>query len=137
MPPPDPVTRPARSRRLLAVLALGVITIAAFVAVTLRLRLDPNVASLLPERGEAAALRAGARGSHGRSVRRGAAPAPARAERGLAAAGARRGRGAPAVRARVRRGRSRGGPRRGRAAGRERGRGRGGRAGARDAAERP
>ncbi|MEJ7733204.1 MAG: MMPL family transporter [Polyangiaceae bacterium] len=35
---------------------IAVVTVAALLAVTLRLRLEPNVASLLPEHGEAAAL---------------------------------------------------------------------------------
>jgi hypothetical protein len=43
--------------RRLAVVALAILTALSAVAVTLRLRLDPNVASLLPERGESAALR--------------------------------------------------------------------------------
>jgi predicted RND superfamily exporter protein len=41
------------------------VTLAAFVAVTLRFRLEPNIASLLPERGEAAALRRYVRGFGG------------------------------------------------------------------------
>ncbi len=48
--------RPGQTRTSVAVLLL-VVTVAAFVVVTLRLRLDPNVSSLLPDRGEAAALR--------------------------------------------------------------------------------
>jgi predicted RND superfamily exporter protein len=37
--------------------ALAVLTVLSTIAVTVRLRLDPNVAALLPERGESAALR--------------------------------------------------------------------------------
>jgi predicted RND superfamily exporter protein len=48
---------PHRSRRVAATALVVALTIAAFFAVTARLRLDPNVASLLPEQGEAAALR--------------------------------------------------------------------------------
>ncbi|HZO12244.1 MAG TPA: MMPL family transporter [Polyangiaceae bacterium] len=44
-------------RRRLALAILIVLSALAFVAVTARLRLDPNVATLLPERGEASALR--------------------------------------------------------------------------------
>jgi predicted RND superfamily exporter protein len=51
--PPAPAS-PRRQRLAIALLALA--TIAGLVAVTLRLRLDPNVASLLPRRGDAAAL---------------------------------------------------------------------------------
>src|SRR5262249_47859294 len=47
----------ARGRFWLATVALTVVTVGSFVAVTLRLHLEPNVASLLPERGDAAALR--------------------------------------------------------------------------------
>lgn len=46
-------------------LVLIAVTIAAFVAVTFRLRLEPNIASLLPERGESAALRRYVRGFGG------------------------------------------------------------------------
>src|SRR5262245_44507842 len=46
-----------RGRSLLVLALLSALTVAAFLAVTLRLRLEPNVASLLPERGESAALR--------------------------------------------------------------------------------
>lgn len=46
-----------RAVRLTVFALLTVVTILAFAAVTMRLRLEPNVASLLPERGEAAALR--------------------------------------------------------------------------------
>lgn len=46
-------------------LALVLVTIASLLAVTLGLRLEPNVASLLPERGEAAALRRYVRGFGG------------------------------------------------------------------------
>lgn len=45
------------ARRIAAAIAIGLVTLAAFVAVTFRFRLEPNIASLLPERGEAAALR--------------------------------------------------------------------------------
>jgi predicted RND superfamily exporter protein len=48
---------PGSSRRLWVTAILIVVSALAAVAVTLRLRLDPNVATLLPERGEAAALR--------------------------------------------------------------------------------
>ena len=50
---------PPSSPRLRIAVAwvLAVVTIASLVAVTLRLRLEPNVASLLPARGDAAALR--------------------------------------------------------------------------------
>ncbi|MCK6588198.1 MAG: hypothetical protein L6Q76_11485, partial [Polyangiaceae bacterium] len=44
-------------RRIAAALAIVLLTLAAFVAVTFRFRLEPNIAALLPERGEAAALR--------------------------------------------------------------------------------
>jgi hypothetical protein len=54
-----------RARRWLAAVALAVFTVAALAAVTMRLRLEPNVASLLPERGEAAALRRYVRGFGG------------------------------------------------------------------------
>ncbi len=56
----------ARSpRRVLAAFALVFLTIASVLAVTTGLRLEPNVASLLPERGEAAALRRYVRGFGG------------------------------------------------------------------------
>lgn len=55
----------AGRRRALVLGLLALATVAALVAVTLRLRLDPNVASLLPERGEAAALRRYVRGFGG------------------------------------------------------------------------
>ncbi len=45
-----------KSRRLVT-LALVLLTVFAGVVVSLRLRIDPNVSSLLPDRGEAAALR--------------------------------------------------------------------------------
>jgi hypothetical protein len=54
--PPDPEPRPRRLRAAAAVL-LVLVTVASALAVTLGLRLEPNVASLLPDRGEAAALR--------------------------------------------------------------------------------
>jgi len=58
--------KPERKRARLAVtLALVLFTTLAFVAVTLRLRLDPNVSSLLPDQGEAAALRRYVRGFGG------------------------------------------------------------------------
>ncbi|MBI4700425.1 MAG: MMPL family transporter [Deltaproteobacteria bacterium] len=44
-------------RRWLGAVALGLLTLLCAVAVSFRLRLDPNVAALLPDRGEAAALR--------------------------------------------------------------------------------
>jgi hypothetical protein len=53
------------SGRVLAALALVFVTIASAFAVTTGLRLEPNVASLLPERGEAAALRRYVRGFGG------------------------------------------------------------------------
>ncbi|WP_433929823.1 MMPL family transporter [Sorangium cellulosum] len=67
-PPPPPPARadaPRRPLRLVVALALAALTIAAFAAVTLRLQLEPNVASLLPERGDAAALRRYVRGFGG------------------------------------------------------------------------
>ncbi|HRI66915.1 MAG TPA: MMPL family transporter, partial [Polyangium sp.] len=60
-------TSPARNsntRRIVTV-ALVFLTVLTFVAVTLRLRIDPNVSSLLPDRGEAAALRRYVRGFGG------------------------------------------------------------------------
>ncbi len=51
--------------RRFVTLALVVLTVLTFVAVTLRLRIDPNVSSLLPDRGEAAALRRYVRGFGG------------------------------------------------------------------------
>jgi uncharacterized protein len=53
------------SRNRVYALLMVVVTIAAFAAVTMRLRLEPNVASLLPERGESAALRRYVRGFGG------------------------------------------------------------------------
>lgn len=44
---------------------IAILSVAALLAVTLRLRLEPNVASLLPEHGEAAALRRYVRGFGG------------------------------------------------------------------------
>ena len=44
-------------RRAIAIFALVFATLASILAITFGLRLEPNVASLLPERGEAAALR--------------------------------------------------------------------------------
>lgn len=68
-PPPSPTPPPPRRShprgRLAVALALAALTVASFVAVTLRLQLEPNVASLLPERGEAAALRRYVRGFGG------------------------------------------------------------------------
>ncbi|WP_438024508.1 MMPL family transporter [Sorangium sp. So ce233] len=67
-PPPPPPARadaPRRPLRFVVALALAALTIAAFAAVTLRLKLEPNVASLLPERGDAAALRRYVRGFGG------------------------------------------------------------------------
>src|SRR4029453_16420176 len=56
----------ARSPRRVAVIAaLALVTIAAALAVALGLPLEPNVAPLLPERGEAAALRRYVRGFGG------------------------------------------------------------------------
>lgn len=52
-PPPPPTPR----RRAAIALLIAVVSLASLVAVTLRLRLEPNVASLLPERGDAASLR--------------------------------------------------------------------------------
>jgi predicted RND superfamily exporter protein len=55
-----------RSRlRLLAYAALIVFTVASFVAITFRLRLDPNVVALLPDSGNAAAMRRYIRGFGG------------------------------------------------------------------------
>src|SRR3954452_3510125 len=51
--------------RRFVTLALVLLTVLTFVAVTLRLRIDPNVSSLLPDRGEAAALRRYVRGFGG------------------------------------------------------------------------
>jgi predicted RND superfamily exporter protein len=51
--------------RLLATLALVALSIAAFVAITLRLRLDPNVSALLPDSGNAAAMKRYVRGFGG------------------------------------------------------------------------
>lgn len=51
--------------RLLAYAALAVLSIASFVAITLRLRLDPNVAALLPDSGNAAAMKRYVRGFGG------------------------------------------------------------------------
>jgi predicted RND superfamily exporter protein len=51
--------------RTLAVALMAMATLLAFVAVTLRLRLDPNVSSLLPKRGEAASLSRYVRGFGG------------------------------------------------------------------------
>ncbi|WP_437795110.1 MMPL family transporter [Sorangium sp. So ce693] len=66
-PSPPPARADARRRplRLVVVVALAALTLAAFAAVTLRLQLEPNVASLLPERGDAAALRRYVRGFGG------------------------------------------------------------------------
>ncbi|WP_437325214.1 MMPL family transporter [Sorangium sp. So ce381] len=67
--PPSPPSARAdalrRPLRLVVVVALAALTLAAFAAVTLRLQLEPNVASLLPERGDAAALRRYVRGFGG------------------------------------------------------------------------
>lgn len=51
--------------RLLAYAALIVLSIAAFIAITLRLRLDPNVSALLPDSGNAAAMKRYVRGFGG------------------------------------------------------------------------
>jgi predicted RND superfamily exporter protein len=51
--------------RILSIVLVAVLTVLAFAAVTMRLRLEPNVAGLLPERGEAAALRRYVRGFGG------------------------------------------------------------------------
>ncbi|EYF00775.1 MMPL family transporter [Chondromyces apiculatus] len=61
--PSSPLAPPGRRALLIAVLAVA--TVLSLVAVTLRLRLDPNIASLLPEQGEAAALRRYVRGFGG------------------------------------------------------------------------
>jgi len=53
------------TRRSLAIFALVFVTLASILAVAFGLRLEPNVASLLPERGEAAALRRYVRGFGG------------------------------------------------------------------------
>src|SRR5262249_28673814 len=58
--------RPMQSRlRPLAYAALIVLTVASFVAITLRLRLDPNVSALLPDSGNAAAMKRYVRGFGG------------------------------------------------------------------------
>jgi uncharacterized protein len=57
--------RDARARKRAITLVLVAITIASFIGVTFRLRLEPNIASLLPERGESAALRRYVRGFGG------------------------------------------------------------------------
>ena len=55
-----------RSRlRALAYVALIAFTLASFVAITLRLRLDPNVSALLPDSGNAAAMKRYVRGFGG------------------------------------------------------------------------
>ncbi len=55
-----------RSRlRLLAYVALSAFTIASFIVITLRLRLDPNVAALLPDSGNASAMKRYVRGFGG------------------------------------------------------------------------
>lgn len=62
----EPVEPRVGARRRTVVVALMLaLTVAAFAAITLRLRLEPNVASLLPERGESAALRRYVRGFGG------------------------------------------------------------------------
>ena len=77
-PPPNPRLTPlvprgysfpalpsaARTRALVALLVL-LVTVGSVIAVTLGLHLEPNVASLLPDRGEAAALRRYVRGFGG------------------------------------------------------------------------
>ncbi|WP_437974660.1 MMPL family transporter [Sorangium sp. So ce295] len=66
LPPPSArADAPRRPLRLVVVAALAALTLAAFAAVTLRLQLEPNIASLLPERGDAAALRRYVRGFGG------------------------------------------------------------------------
>lgn len=55
---------PSNTRRLVS-LALVLLTLLTCGAVTMRLRIDPNVSSLLPDRGEAAALRRYVRGFGG------------------------------------------------------------------------
>lgn len=62
-PSPDQARRRARSRAVSLVLVA--ITIASFVVVTFRLHLQPNIEALLPERGDAAALRRYVRGFGG------------------------------------------------------------------------
>ncbi|MFO0590114.1 MAG: MMPL family transporter [Polyangiaceae bacterium] len=58
--------RSMRSRlRPLAYVALIAFTLASFVAITLRLRLDPNVAALLPDSGDAASMKRYVRGFGG------------------------------------------------------------------------
>lgn len=51
--------------RVASLVLLAILTLLAFAAVTMRLHLEPNVAGLLPERGEAAALRRYVRGFGG------------------------------------------------------------------------
>src|SRR4051812_28178493 len=53
------------STRIVTVLAVVLVTIASVAAVALGLHLEPNVASLLPERGASAALRRYVRGFGG------------------------------------------------------------------------
>ncbi|MBK9260039.1 MAG: MMPL family transporter [Polyangiaceae bacterium] len=62
---PDVAPRGGWKARRVVSLALVLLTVLTFVAVTLRLRIDPNVSSLLPDRGEAAALRRYVRGFGG------------------------------------------------------------------------
>src|SRR5262245_701225 len=55
-----------RSRlRYLSYAALILFTVASFVAISLRLRLDPNVSALLPDSGNAAAMKRYVRGFGG------------------------------------------------------------------------
>jgi hypothetical protein len=72
--------------RLSVTIALVVATLLAFVAVTLRLRLDPNVSSLLPDKGEAAALRRYVRGFGGGDLAVVMVKGPDREENALVAA---------------------------------------------------
>ena len=53
------------SKSTVSAIVMALVTLAAFLAITMRLRLEPNVASLLPERGESAALRRYVRGFGG------------------------------------------------------------------------
>lgn len=61
----DASSRDKSNLRRFVTLALVLLTVVTSVAVTLRLRIDPNVSSLLPDRGEAAALRRYVRGFGG------------------------------------------------------------------------
>lgn len=57
-------SRPSNTRKIVT-FALALLTLTTCIAVTLRLRIDPNVSALLPDQGEAAALRRYVRGFGG------------------------------------------------------------------------